>query len=311
MKTGSKKVLNVNFYAYLFVAPFLLGILAFTLYPIIYMIYLSFTNTAVLAGVNDFVGFNNYAKILTSQKFLTSIGTTWKIWLCNFIPQIGISLLLAVWFTSVRLKLKAVGVFRAIFYLPNLLMPATIAVLFTTFLGVYGPINQVLVRSGILDSAMDFQRYGNIMQGTVSFIQWWMWFGQTVIIIMAGMTSISPSLYESAIVDGASGGKIFVKITLPLLKPILLYVLITSLVGGMQMFDIPYLMTDGKGAPDGALATMNVFMYNYLQTDDRYIGLASTVGMCIFVITVTVAMILFFLMRNRSDEPKKKKKGGC
>ncbi len=297
-----------NHYGYLFVAPFVLGILIFTLYPVFYTLYLGFTNTTIMTKTNDFVGIDNYKKLFSDKVFLNSIITTWKLWLLNFIPQIGIALLFSVWFTSTRLRLKLVGFWRTLFYLPNLLMPATIAVLFNTFISYYGPVNQFLVRTGLSSEAIDFLRFAPFMQGTVIYIQWWMWFGSTIIILTAGMTSISPSLYESAMVDGASSGQMFSKITLPLLKPILLYTLVTSLVGGMQMFDIPFMLTDGRGSPNFSLMTMNVNMYSRFASSKGHIGMAASVGVCIFVITTVVALIIFRVLRTKDENEVKKTK---
>ena len=188
----------------------------------------------------------------------------------NFIPQIGIAIIVSVWFTSTRLKLRAVGLWRAIYFLPNLLMPAAIAALFFSLFSFYGPMNQMMVRSGIQSEAVHYLQNVTLTRGLVIFIQWWMWFGSTMIIIMAGMTAISVSLYESAMVDGANGWQMFSRITVPLLKPILIYIFVTSLVGGMQMFDIPFLLTDGRGSPSESILTNNILMYLKLQQPRAY-----------------------------------------
>ncbi|MCL2323216.1 MAG: sugar ABC transporter permease [Oscillospiraceae bacterium] len=306
--------IDKNKYGYLFVTPFILGILIFTIYPVIYTLYLGLTNTTIMTKQSDFVGFQNYVQLFKDKVFLNSVITTWKLWLLNFIPQLGVALLFSVWFTSTRLKIRFVGFWRTIFYLPNLLMPVTIAVLFNALLSFYGPINQFLVRIGILKQAADFLRMAGVMQGTVSYIQWWMWFGSTIIIITAGMTSISASLYESAMVDGASSMGMFTRITLPLLRPILLYILVTSLVGGMQMFDIPFMLTDTKGSPNFSILTMVMSMYMRFASSKGNLGTAATVGTCIFIITSVVSLILFRFLRSKDVEPKKKRnkvKGGA
>ena len=126
---------------------------------------------------------------------MKAVTNTWRIWIFNFIPQIGIAMLVSVWFTSTRLKLRAIGLWRAIYFLPNLLMPAAVAALFFTLFSFYGPVNQFMVRSGLLPDAIHYLQNPTITRGLVVFIQWWMWFGQTIIIVMAGMTAISVSLY--------------------------------------------------------------------------------------------------------------------
>lgn len=305
----AKKPINKNIYGYLFTAPFIIGFLLFSLYPLLYTFYLSVTDMTMMKKSYEIVGMENFTKLFSDKYFLKSLGNTWKIWLLNFIPQIGIAMLLAVWFTNKRLNIKLVGIWRTIYYLPNLLMPATIAVLFFNLFSLYGPMNQFAVRSGLINQALDFFRSNGWTQGILIFVQWWMWFGATLIVIMAGMTSISPSYYESAMVDGASSWQMFRKITLPLLRPVLVYTLVTSLVGGMQMFDIPFMLTDGRGSPNGSIMTMNVLMYMKFSSNKGHIGAAAAVGVMIFVITCIASLVVFKALSDRDDTKKNKLKG--
>ena len=208
-------------------------------------------------------------------------------------------MLLSVWFTSTRLRIKGVGIWRAIFFLPNLLMPAAVAALFFSLFSFYGPVNQFMVRAGLLPEAMQFLQDKVVARGLVAFIQWWMWFGQTIIVLMAGMTSIPVSLYEAAMVDGATASQMFWRITAPLLKPILIYIFVTSLVGGMQMFDIPYLLTDGRGSPAGSIMTNNILMYLKFASSKGHIGAASSVGVLVFIMTSIIALGIFYFLREK------------
>jgi multiple sugar transport system permease protein len=290
-----------DYYGYLFIAPFIIGFLIFGLYPVYNTLALSFTDTTILAGGGEFIGFKNFERLFADDFFWTAIKNTWLIWILNFIPQIGIALLLSVWFTSTRLKIKAVGVWRAIFFLPNLLVPAAVAALFFSLFSFYGPVNQFMVRAGFLEEAMHYLQNRAVARGLVVFIQWWMWFGQTVIIVMAGMTSIPISLYEAAMVDGATATQMFRRITLPLLKPILIYIFVTSLVGGMQMFDIPYLLTDRRGGPGNAILTNNIHMYIKFSSSKGHIGAASSVGVVVFIMTCVAALGIFYFLRDRDN----------
>ena len=291
-----------DYNGYLYIAPFIIGFLLFSLYPLYNTFYLSFTDTTMMSRESNFVGLKNFQQLLSDRSFHKAIKNTWLIWILNFIPQIGIAMLVSIWFTSTRLKLRAVGVWRAIYFLPNLLMPAAVAALFFSLFSFYGPVNQFMVRSGILPEAVHYLQNPNMARGLVVFIQWWMWFGQTVIIVMAGMTAISVSLYESAMVDGANAWQMFWRITAPLLKPILIYIFVTSLVGGMQMFDIPFLLTDGRGAPGGSILTNNMLMYLKFSSSKGHIGAASAVGVMVFLMTTIVALgIFFFLGERRKD----------
>ncbi len=287
-------------YGYLFIAPFIIGFLIFGLYPIYNTLYLSFTDATLLSPNSiHWVGLKNFSRLFADSTFMKAVKNTWLIWILNFIPQIGIAMLLSVWFTSARLKIKAVGVWRAVFFLPNLLMPAAVAALFFSLFSFYGPVNQFMVRAGLLPEAMQFLQNKTIARGLVVFIQWWMWFGQTIIILMAGMTSIPVSLYEAAMVDGATASQMFWRITTPLLKPILIYIFVTSLVGGMQMFDIPYLLTDGRGSPAGSIMTNNILMYLKFASSKGHIGAASSVGVLVFIMTSVVALGIFYFLREK------------
>lgn len=189
-----------------------------------------------------------------------------------------------------------------LFYMPNLLMASAVAALFFSLFSYYGPVNQFLVRGGFIPEAIDFIRSPATMRGLVVFIQWWMWFGQTTILLMAGMTSISVAVYEAATIDGASIGQMFRYITLPLTKPVMIYVLVTSLVGGMQMFDIPFLLTDGRGSPANSILTNNILMYMKFRSSQGHIGAASSVGVVVFLMTSFVALLIFYLLREKPDK---------
>jgi len=300
-----KKKIRHDQYGYLFVAPFIIGFLIFGLYPVVNTIVLSFTDRTLMSSTWSFIGLKNFQNLFADSTFVTAITNTWELWLMNFIPQMVIAFLLAIWFTNNRLKLKGVGVWRMIFYMPNLMMASAVAALFFSLFSFYGPVNQVLVRSGLLPEAIDFIRKPAIMRGLVVFIQWWMWFGQTTILLMAAMTAISPSLYEAALVDGAGTFQMFRMITLPLIKPVLIYILVTSLVGGMQMFDIPYLLTDGRGSPGNSILTNTINMYMKFHSSKGHIGAASSVGLVVFLMTSVVALLIFFLLREKHDQPAK------
>lgn len=306
--SSKKSSINKDSTGYLFILPFVLIFLIFGLWPLINTFRLSFTDTMLMSRSYKYVGINNFFQIINDPNFIKAFKNTAYIWILNFLPQIGFALLISVWFTSKRLNLKGVGIFRTLFYLPNILMPAAIAALFAALFDYYGPANQILVRLGILPEGMNFFRDSNFTQAMVIYIQWFMWFGQTIIILMAGMTSISGDFYESAMIDGASSGQMFRKITLPMLRPVLVYTLVTSLVGGMQMFDIPFMLTDGRGAPNGSIMTANVFMYLKYSSNKGHIGLASTVGVIIFVVTSIVALAIFKILKDPDDNPNKKGK---
>ncbi|WP_105619477.1 carbohydrate ABC transporter permease [Vallitalea okinawensis] len=300
-----QKLVKYDKYGYLFVAPFILAFLIFQLYPIIYTFQLSFTDLAGWETELNYVGFKNYVTLLSNELFLKAFRNTWIIWILNFIPQIGMALILVKWFTDARLKLKGAGFFKVTFYMPNIITAASVAVLFSTLFSYpSGPINLLLVKFGVLEEPFEFFRSVTATRGIVAFIQFWMWYGNTFIILTAGALGINRSLYEAAMVDGATSGQMFRKITLPLLKPITLYVLVTSLIGGMQMFDIPFLLTT-QGNPDYSIETMTMFIYRQAFLGGRNYYFAATASVILLCIILIVSILLFKVMNSKTTGDRK------
>ena len=288
-----------NRYGLLFIAPFFLAFLIFQLYPILYTIFLSFTDLKGWNPTANIVGLDNYTSIFKNAMFIKSIKNTFILWGVNFIPQIGLALLLASWFTNIKLKLRGTSFFKVVFYLPNIITAASVAVLFyALFSYPMGPMNLVLTHFGVLDQPFDFFRSVTGTRLIVSFIQFWMWYGQTTIVLVSGILSIDNSLFESAMVDGANDSQIFRQITLPLLKPILLYTLVTSLIGGLQMFDIPFLLTNGN--PDNSVITITMFIYKQAFTGSRNFNVAATASVILLIISIVLSTLLFRFFKENS-----------
>ncbi|MBR4387531.1 MAG: sugar ABC transporter permease [Treponema sp.] len=300
---ATKKIVSdrINKKGYYFIIPFVLVYLLFNFWPTIYTFILSVGDLKGLKKSFKIIGFGNFVRLVTDKYFWGSVANTFIIWGLNFAPQLGIALLLAVWFTDVKLRLKGTGLFRAVFYMPNLLTAASVALLFKSLFGYpVGPANQMLLGFGLVEKAYQFDRNGWALRFIIAFIQWWMWCGQTLILLMAGITSISPSLYESATIDGANDWQCTWKITVPLLRPIMFFLLITSMVGGMQMFDIPFLLTDMRGGVNFMCRTMAVYLYNIgFQGTNQY-SYAAAIAIGMFIITVVLSRVINWLTSDHS-----------
>ena len=226
------------------------------------------------------------------------------MWVMGFIPQIVLSLLLAIWFTNTELKLKFQQFFKTVIYMPNLIMAAAFSMLFFSLFSPIGPVN------GLLSSWYAKMHAVEIAAGTaaefepvrffsstgwtrtlVALMNFLMWYGNTTILLMAGVMGIDTSIFEAARIDGAGAFKTFFKITLPLLKPIFVYVLITSLIGGIQMFDVPQILTNGSGAPDRT--TMTIIMKLNKHLFSRNYGPAGITSIIIFAITAVLSGIVY------------------
>jgi ABC-type sugar transport system permease subunit len=286
---------NKNNYGYFFIAPFVIVFLIFGLYPIVKTLYFTFTNFKGY-GAYEFVGFYNWIRMFNDKFFFEAFYNTWRIWGLSIVIQLGLAMVLVVVFSDALWKIRGLNSFRIVFYLPNLITLASVAMLFRIFLDwKYGALNQLLIKYGIIDTAVNWLDNPNTAQAWVSIIMAWLWFGNSFVILIAGMKGIPEDVFEAARIDGANRWGIFRNITIPLLKPILLFVLITALIGGMQIFELPLLITDGYGSPNGSLNTMVLYLYNQ-AFKYRNFAYASTIAYGIFLVTVLFSFIAFRIL---------------
>jgi cellobiose transport system permease protein len=305
-----RKSINYAKYGYLFSLPFVIAFLTFTLYPIVYTTVIGFTNLRGL-GFTDIKflenPFQNYEAIFENQLFKKSLGNTAIIWIMNFIPQILLALLLAAWFTNPRLKVKGQGAYKVMIYMPNIITAATMAILFNVLFGYpKSPVNDILMALGIREEPFYFLIHVWPTRGIVSFIQFWQWYGNTMIVLIAGILGIDPTLFEAAEIDGASAPQVFFRVTLPGLRTIILYTLVTSLIGGLQMFDIPKLFNLGN--PDNSTLTTSVFIYNQAFSGSYLYNRASAASMILFSIIAVLSAVLFYILRDKDAIKQEKAK---
>lgn len=299
-KNNNHKAVSYNKWGYIFLIPFVVVYLIFQLVPLITTIYNSFFENyrSGLTQVGpNFVGFANYAKLFQDGEIWIYFKNTMIMWVMGFVPQILVSLLLGAWFSNPSLRLKGQRFFKTVIYLPNLIMASAFAMLFFTLFADGGPINAMLVHAGILKQAYSFFSHKWSARTLVALLNFLMWFGNTTILLMAGMMGIDPSLYEAAEMDGATSSQIFKRITLPLLRTILIYVMITSLIGGMQMFDVPQILTNGTGDP--MRSTMTLIMYLNKHLFSKNYGMGGALSVFLFVITGLLSLIVFRFNQTR------------
>ena len=301
--TRRGKVVSSNKWGYIFLIPFVVVYLLFSFVPLISTIYNSFFENyrSGLTQIGpNFIGLENFKAILTSGEVWVYAQNTMIMWLLGFVPQILISLLLGAWFSDPSLQLKCQGFFKTVIYLPNLIMASAFAMLFFTLFSDGGPINSLLLQMGFISTPYKFLSNVWSARFLVATMNCLMWFGNTTILLMAGMMGIDTSLFEAARVDGATSSQVFYKITMPLLRPILVYVMITSLIGGLQMFDVPQILTKGSGDP--MRSTMTLIMYLNKHLFSKNYGLGGALSVILFVITGILSLIVFKLSsRNDSN----------
>ena len=323
--TAQSRIKSISYakYGYLFILPFFLVYCFFQIWPLINTFILSFQGNASHTG--EFVGFDNYQTLLFGgegrslrkihTQFLEALGNTVILWVGNFIPQILLSLLLAVWFTDSKLHIPGKGFFKVVMYLPNIITAVSVAALFLRLISnqTSSAANGIWMSWGHekfdFEGAKIYEGTAGWSRGIVMFIQTWMWFGNTMIMMMSGILGINPSLFEAANIDGANGRQVLTKVTLPLLRPMVVYTLITSMIGGLQMFDIPYLYHSDKTVVNEHLRTVAIFVYENFHVADmknvRY-GYSGAASVLLFLITVVLGIFVFRMNRD-ADEARKKK----
>lgn len=292
MKT-KRKGMSYAKWGYIFLAPFFITFFIFQFWPLATTIYYSFfeyfRSGLKIIGPN-FVGLKNYAAMI--QEVPKYFSNTMIMWLMGFIPQIIVSLVLAAWFTDLRLKLRFQGFFKTVIYMPNLIMASAFSMLFFTLFSNVGPVNQLIVALGWSDEVIPFFDKQVTVRGLVATMNFLMWFGNTTILLMAGIMGIDQNLFEAANIDGANSLQVFFRVTLPLLMPVLVYTIITALIGGLQMFDVPQVLTNGAGTPNRSSTTLIMYLNNFLKTSKNY-GMAGAVSVIIFLITGLLSILVF------------------
>lgn len=296
---NNKKAVKYNKWGYIFLIPFVVVYLVFQLIPLISTLvnslYENYMSGLTQVGPN-FVGLENYKKLFEAgfnSDILVYAKNTMIMWVLGFVPQIIVSLLLGAWFSDPSLKLKGQRFFKTVIYLPNLIMASAFAMLFFTLFSENGPVNSMLIKAGIINESIKFLSSVIGARGLVASMNFLMWFGNTTILLMAGMMGIDTSLFEAASVDGAKPKQIFYKITLPLLRPILVYTLVTSLIGGVQMFDVPQVLTNGTGDPMRQSMTLIMYLNKHLYSKNY--GLGGALSVILFIITAALSMVVFKL----------------
>ena len=292
----------------IFIAPFFIAYLIFHLAPQLITIYNAFFENyrsgLTTVGPN-YVGLKNFISLFTPDAngtidILKYALNTIVMWIEGAVPQIVIALLLALFFTSYRLKIKGQGFFKAVIYMPNMIMASAFSMLFFTLFSNVGPINQLIQAMGWADATFDFFSMTVTVRGMIALMNFLMWFGNTTILLMAGIMGIDQSMFEAANIDGANSFQTFTRVTLPLLKPILVYTIITALIGGLQMFDVPQVLTQGTGIPNRTTMTLVMYLNNYLS--GKNYGMSGAVSVVIFIITAILSLFVFRSLKNQSKE---------
>ncbi|MGP4114370.1 carbohydrate ABC transporter permease [Streptomyces sp. 4N509B] len=271
---------------YAFIAPFYVLYALFMVVPVGVGVYLSMTDWVGL-GSPDFVGLDNFADLARDTSFHTALSNSLVFVLVSLLVVVPTALLLAQ--ALATRGLRARDLFRVTFFVPMVLSPIVIALVYSLLLDrEYGVVNSVL-RALFGTGNVDWLGDPTLAKVSVSFVLLWRWVGYLTIFFLAALQAVPRELYESAELDGAGAVRKFTTVTLPSIRPVTAFVVVTSFIGAAQLFDEPYLVTGG--GPGEETLTVAMFVHRAAFERDQY-GYAAAAGVVLFVIVFAVSQIL-------------------
>ncbi|MDB5084583.1 MAG: cytochrome biosis protein [Bacilli bacterium] len=282
---------------YLFISPFYILFLVFGLFPILFSLFLSLQSWDGLDTMK-FIGFKNFQMLLQDGDFWQAVGNTFTIWFEQTIIMLFLSLVIAFLLNSAFVKLRSV--WRFTYFLPNVTSLVAQTVLFYIFFSPkYGTIDYFIQKAGV--APIDWLNSNFWLQISIAIIGIWRWTGYNALIYLAGLQSIPDELYEAAKIDGATTTQSFFRITIPILRPIVLFTVIMSTIGGMQIFTEPQILTGGNGGPGGGGMTMVLYLYNQAFSNHLF-GYASAIAWVLFIIILIFSLVNSLIIRRLSSK---------
>lgn len=264
---------------YLFISPFYLLFLAFGLFPVLFSLFLSFQSWAGI-GEMEFVGLVQFRYLITDPVFWKAIGNTFIIWFLSTIPMLFGALCIAFLLNVPMLRFK--GFYRTAFFLTNVTSIVAVTIIFKSIFGnQYGLFNYILTVIGL--EPVPWMNSGILVKIVIASMVVWRWAGYNAIIYLAGLQSIPNTLYEAAKIDGASSYQMFFHITIPMLRPIILFTVLMTTIGSMQLFTEPQVLLGDSGGVGESGLTIALYMYQQGFIKHEF-GYAAAISWALFLI---------------------------
>jgi len=287
---------------YMFVAPYFIIFIAFSVFPIIFSLFISLHDWQ---GYNEpvFIGVKNYVEVFGDTRFYKAVGNTFILMLMIIPLQLILGFLIANFLNSKLMVLKKT--FRLLNFLPYLTTPIALGVIFALlFDPAFGSVNQVLKWLGL--SAVNWTKEEWPARILVSFVTVWKYAGYTAVMFMAGITNISTDIYEASEIDGANGLKKTLWITIPLLKPVTVFIVLSTMIGCFQIFEEPFMIFSvaGRlvGGPNNSVLTGIWLFYDTAFNNQFRSGYAASIAVCLFIIIAIVSFVASRLMNGKEDK---------
>ncbi|WP_319755516.1 sugar ABC transporter permease [uncultured Sphaerochaeta sp.] len=299
-----KRLDRVGWY---FIIPASILLAGFIVYPIFYSLYLSFTSTKGI--VSEFVGVKNYIRMFNDPMFFLALKNTFRLLLL----QVPIMLVLAITFAAIlnNKKIRFRGFFRTALFLPSVTSLIAYSILFKMLFSYEGLINNALLKLHIIDIPLQWMSVPRLATFVLIIAMIWRWTGYNMIFYLSAMQNISDDLYEAASIDGSTKIQSFFTITIPLLKPIILFTTVMSTIGTLQLFDEPMNLSQGGTTasmigPDNCFLTLSVYIYNICFKYTPNFGYAATVSYAILVIIALLTLVQFKVSSDKDETMQKK-----
>ncbi|RSK26767.1 sugar ABC transporter permease [Bacillus sp. HMF5848] len=275
---------------YVFIAPAVILFSVFMVYPIIYSFILSFQTSD--GGEFVWNGVKNYQRLFSDEIFIKALGNTFTLLIIQVPIMLSLAIIVATLLNSAILKMR--GLFRVSFFLPAVTSLVAYSIIFSIMLMDDGLVNHVVSLFGL--EKIPWLSHPIWAKVALIMAMTWRWVGYNMVIYLAAMQNIPHELYEAASIDGANRVRQFISITIPQLKPVILFTAILSTIGTLQLFDEPFTLT--KGGPSDATLTIGMYLY---QTGFRYFdfGYASTIA---YVIVVLIGILTFLQFKVTGDQ---------
>ncbi len=282
---------------YLYISPFFILFAIVGLFPLLYTGWVALHQWNLIGGQGDFVGLDHFAFLLGQRQFWIAVRNTFSIFVISAVPQLIFALIIAAMLDT---NLRGKTFWRMGVLLPYVVMPVAVTLIFSNMFGdKYGLINTLLGQIGI--DPIKFHSDALSSHIAIATMVNFRWTGYTALILLAGMQAIPRDYYEAATIDGAGRIRQFFSITIPQLRPTLIFVIITSTIGGLQIFDEPRLYDQyGQGGADSQWMTLTIYLYN-LGWGQLNFGRAAAVAWLLFLIIVIIGSINYLITRRISS----------
>ncbi|WP_445153536.1 carbohydrate ABC transporter permease [Arthrobacter sp. Hor0625] len=293
---------DIKLSPYLYISPFFLLFAVTGLFPLLYTGWVSLHNWNLIGGQGRFTGLENFGFVLGQPYFWNAVGNTLSIFLLSSVPQVVLALLIAAVLDA---NLRAKTFWRMGVLVPFVVAPVAVGLIFNNlFADQFGLVNELLALAGLDPVRWHSDQLASHL--AIATMVNFRWIGYNALIFLAAMQAIPRDVFEAAIIDGAGRVRQFLSVTVPMLRPTVIFVAITSTIGGLQIFDEPRVFDQsGLGGADRQWQTLTMYIWE-LGWGQRNFGRASAVAWLLFLMIVLIALLNFLLTRRIADQGGRK-----